>query len=154
MTRFNPATYDPAADSTPNTSGEGLVRVISRIEGRDKTVVELCHSGSGEPVTSGRRFRQGGDAQLKGKLIRAHLAGAKVTTVSAEGTSTATALAVAKTYGWEAYLKAAEERQNERTAARKVREATKKAAAKKSPAKKAAAKKATKKAAASGSAQG
>lgn len=155
MTRFNPSTYDPAADSTPGTSdgAEGVVRVIGRLEGRDKTIVELCHSGSGDAVTPGRRFRQGGDARLKGILIRAHLAGVKITTVTAEDTTTATALQVAKSYGWEPYLKAAEQRQGERNAARKARETARKTAAKKAPAKKAAARKTAKKAATSGSSE-
>jgi hypothetical protein len=100
MARFNPATYDPAADSSNGKSQSGTLTLVVA-DGEDA----LCLSGNGKPVSKGRKFSQGGDAQLKGKLMRAHATGTKVTVVGAGGKAkTQTAMALAKELGWDGYL--------------------------------------------------
>jgi hypothetical protein len=65
-----------------------------------------CNCGCGEEA--GRDFRQGHDAKLKSALIKAHLAGEKVTV---DG-RTASARTVSERRGWGHFLQRASERRS------------------------------------------
>lgn len=137
--RFNLSKYDPSADSSPVTPA-----LAKRIEGDPATLLVLdhtsgkdgakvCESGSRKPVKNPKsRFLPGGDAALKGKLIRAHLSGTKVVVV-ADGDGKAkpvTAAALAKASypvfaGWLDKAKARHEAEATATAARVAASASK-----------------------------
>lgn len=149
MSRFNTEKYDPRTDSSAGTDQH---RAASRTE-RGVILVTpegKCLDGCGAEIGKGKRFVQGHDARLKGILIRAHLAGAPVTTWNGKtNVKTASAVEFAKTlstdkFDWVEMLeksKAAHDtpRPARKRPAKKV--AAKKAPAKKAPAKKPAAKK-------------
>lgn len=112
MGRFNADKYDPRDDSS---RGTGTIAV----KGEDRAVILLmtkdgaCGCGCNEvPQGKGRLFCMGHDARLKGKLIRAHLGGVKVTQIRnrASAPIAVTAMSLAKHYGWEHYLEAAADR--------------------------------------------
>lgn len=172
---FNVGKYNPADDSSDDHYAlrlkheitDGVVidqRLVSPSVGSDEAWLPcLCGCRRTSPtINAGKsKFIQGHDAKFKGVLLRAHLAGAVVTTVGLTGVDVDSALDVAKSLGWVHYLSDAQKRHRVAAAARGERDKTKalrvkarsaekaslvasaeKAVAKKAPAKKAPAKKA------------
>lgn len=80
MNAFNPSKYDPAADSSAEVS-----HAVRASYPRDLILVldhNACACGCGQ-LPAGKRsvFRQGHDARMRGKLIRAAATGVRVVTV-------------------------------------------------------------------------
>lgn len=131
MARFNPATYDPALDSSKGTQ--------KHRNDRPGTVVLLveegyCPDGCGQkPNGKGRTFRQGHDARLKGILIRAGATDTGIVTITKGKAKVETAAEMAKRFGFSAQvaagIKQAAARAQVRAAKNKAR-ADKKAAPK------------------------
>lgn len=95
MARFNPATYDPKADSSKGHKDydyEGVVLVVP--EG-------TCPDGCGKKPNGAKRvFRQGHDARLKGICIRAGATDNTITTVTGDKAATEAPMEVARRYGF------------------------------------------------------
>lgn len=73
MGRFNANTYDPRTESSSGVDHEQGVLVL------DQRGERTCHCGClGEVAGAKSTFQMGHDARLRGKLIRAHLAGVPV----------------------------------------------------------------------------
>jgi hypothetical protein len=108
MARFNPATYNPGDDSTDHydTNPGELILVVDP---------GTCHCGCTTQLTNAKRnFRQGHDATLKGKLIRAHLTGTPVRVNDGDGKTQfhGPARDLATKYGWGYFLTNAEQRKD------------------------------------------
>lgn len=121
------AEFDPAAESTADYAVEAAKEgvVILDISGK------ACLCGCQEETPG--RFRPGHDAKLKGKLLRAHLAGVKVRALYDEGEKEMTARAFAKEvstdkHDWSVALDRRKEK--ERAAAEALRIKASEAAAK------------------------
>lgn len=124
MGRTNYNKYDPRTDSTPG---------VTHPFNPDKTVVlqvveKGCPCGCGQTAMSrGRTFAMGHDARYRGKLIRAHVAGAGVAqvTLDEKGEIVAalerTPMELAERHGWERYLEEASEREENRLKLRRER---------------------------------
>lgn len=120
MARFNPNTYDPAADSSPDTEGyrepdegrelQGVILDRTQVEGDDGELFDACQCGCRSPLNPGRRFVQGHDARLKGILMRAHLAGVEVHVLQGGMLISTDAMDEAKDQGWAQFLKDAKAR--------------------------------------------
>lgn len=129
--------YDPTSDSSPGAeqylpedAGDGTT---PGVEGLILLVDDgQCACGCGEATTAKREFRQGHDAKLKGKLIRAHVNDIEVHTIGSGGIVSTDAMNLAKQRGWEPHLEAAEHRHQTREANRinREREREQRAAAK------------------------
>lgn len=80
MSTFNASKYDPTADSSPDAAP-----AVRANYPRDLILVldhNACECGCGElPSGKRSRFRQGHDARIRGMLIRAAAASARVVTV-------------------------------------------------------------------------
>lgn len=134
--RFNPKTYNPHTDSSPVSAAtakllpegyEKMVILDQRSKGTGDNAVKTCESGSGKTVSNTKaRFVTGGDAQLKGKLIRAHLSGTKVVTIVDGDTvkaQTALALTKARYPKFESWLTKAQTRYAEQASGAAERQA-------------------------------
>jgi hypothetical protein len=73
MGRFNPSNYDPRTESTEGHEVEGRLVVVVPTS-------DSCRCGCLAEVAGKKSlFRMGHDARLRGRLMRAHLAGVRVT---------------------------------------------------------------------------
>lgn len=110
--RFNPEKYDPKQDSSKGHQKDGVLVLAQKTKKDGDHEITSCASGSLEfPSNRKSKFVQGGDARLKGRLIRAHLTGTKVVRViDGKAGKAGTALAVAKEHGFEKQIKAADDR--------------------------------------------
>ena len=77
MSKFKPATYDPAHDSSSGIRPQPKAVILIDVEG-------LCKCGCEETVEGGIRFKMGHDARLKGILIRAEVIGCEIRLVDPE----------------------------------------------------------------------
>jgi len=98
--KFNPNTYNPTTDSSPSYTGTAHDLHLVIEEGQ-------CQCGCELQSNKGKRFRQGHDAKLKGKLIRAYLAGYDVLRTQGGITVGDSALNYAGQYNWTSYLERA-----------------------------------------------
>lgn len=131
MPKPNLAKYDPKAESSPGAREHWkLVRGVGHDP--EKTLVLIqptessCPCGCLQsPEGTGRTFRMGHDARLKGKLIRAHLTDTPVALIQEKGEKGkvvhGTALKLAKKFGWERFLADAAEREAARAKEREER---------------------------------
>jgi hypothetical protein len=135
---FSPTTYDPRADSSPQTEyfrsesgvdpGGNPVRlrgVIIDLTDPDAAHLKACACGCRGAVTRSSKstFRMGHDARLRGILLRAHLTGTEVHVLSGGVTTTGPATAYAAMFNtdrrdWVAMLYDAEKAQGTRPARR------------------------------------
>ena len=109
MARFNPESYDPAADSSTNAASKFGVDAGTLVLVSSET---HCMCGCGEARDPKRQFKPGHDARLKGKLSRALAASCKVTLIKtvkgeAPDARTVTAAAAIKAFGWSDIVKPA-----------------------------------------------
>lgn len=123
MGKFRIATYDPRADSSPNTEAyrpgyrndpPGLSGVI--LDRSDVDGFRVCGCGCGAKVAGKAKFAMGHDMKLKGILVRAHLSGTPVHVRNEAGTHTRTAIEEAERWStpkldWVKMLREAEEKQ-------------------------------------------
>lgn len=145
---FNPNKYDPQAESSKGHEQGGVLVIATTTKKDGDKTVESSLDGSLQYPKKGK-FIPGGDARLKGRLIRAAITGTKVVHVrDGKSGSPESALAVAKRHGWDEAIKAAVARHEDAEARKAERAADAEEARKVAAAEKAAAKKAEKAAAA------
>src|SRR5687767_13001119 len=110
---FNKEKYDPKDDSSKGHAKDGVLVIATKTRKDGDEEQESSLDGCLQFPKSGR-FVPGGDARLKGRLIRAHLAGVKVVRVKdGKAAKPVTALSIAKELGWGDKIKAAEKREKE-----------------------------------------
>lgn len=105
MGRFSGRDYSPSDDSSSNWQGLDIANVVLEVAKRPDGSLGCPCGCFGVPTTKKATFITGHDATLKGKLIRAHLTGAKITIVHDTFTHRpASAMEIAEGYGWAVYL--------------------------------------------------
>lgn len=102
--------YSPASESSPGYRTADPTKLVRALPPDGDRLT--CHCGCGEtPKGKNALFAMGHDARLRGKLIRAALAGAEVRTVypaQPDSDSVDSAETVLDQYGWGKYLTEAE----------------------------------------------
>lgn len=123
MGKTNLNKYRPREDSSPGT--EGIRTRMPQLENDVILVVRAndCLCGCTQPPAGTKsKFRMGHDARYRGKLIRAHVTGTKITIINSTTNEedplvvvSADPMALAKEHGWSDYLTIAAEREDART---------------------------------------
>lgn len=110
--RFNTEKYNPTTDSSATLADYNDAAIEDGAEGGIFLNIEagMCGCGCEQAVAAGREFRQGHDARLKGKLIRAYLTGNSVHIVGGGMMMSADAMTLAERRGWGKFLVAAKDR--------------------------------------------